>query len=118
MVMNICEAVFVLSSTIRANRSHSSLNCAVLEPNVLATDFGRKCRQLYQPRNNSGGQCCDADNLLTGNPEISRVISVVTVLLSLLKVGIISCREFLLIASNTNAVAWRKGMLVEFCGLE
>lgn len=89
MVMKICEAVFLLSSTIRANRSHNSLNCAVLDSNVIATDFDRTCRQLYQPRNNSGGQCCDADNLLTGNPEISRVISVVTVLLSLLNVGII-----------------------------
>jgi hypothetical protein len=89
MVMKICEAVFLLSSTIRANRSHKSLNCAVLEPNVVATDFDRTCRQLLQPRNNSGGQCCDEDNLLTGNPEISRVISVVRVLLSVLNVRIV-----------------------------
>jgi hypothetical protein len=88
MVMKICEAVFLLFSTIRANRSHNCLNCAVLEPNVIATDFDRTCRQLCQPRNKSGGQCCEEDNLLTCNPEISRVISVVTVLLSLLNVGI------------------------------
>lgn len=72
--MKICEAVFLLSSTIRANMSHNSLNCAVLEPNVITTDFDRRCRQLYQPRNNRVRQCCDEDNLLTVNPEISRVI--------------------------------------------